>query len=474
MPELRLDDDGFLNMAALDDEIELTDAEVERSDTALRQAFEADLSSTWRSIVDRAPVGDDVVYLQAEVVPVERLDSHRQSRLPAVFAAAAGMLLILGAVGLGLGWFTDGEPSTQLGETATATPAPTASPEPTVEDAAGDDDGQVEATEPTPPSGPSLEQIVVVGEAPRKPVPAGGALWVANRGADTVTRIDAGGVRSDFVVGARPDTALEAAGALWAPARDAARLTRIDLETLESLVIDIGGDPDTPVFAAGHVWVALRGDEQLAVVDPATAEVVQRISLAGRPLTPELLDGSLWFVTRDDSRLHRIRLDEWQPDVQPTLESIDVSADPDRLVVAGGRLWVPARADARIDVVDPAAGVLLASVEVGGLPDTPMVAAGRIWVPNAGGTELTVIDIDTLEVVDVVEVGPTPRTGVVDAGIVWVPVAGDGDVVGLDADTAQIVHRIEIGIAPDTPAIIGDSLWVPDAEGSSVVEIRLR
>lgn len=476
MPELRLDDDGYLNMAALDDDAELSDAQTDRADTILRQAFDADLSSTWRAAVERSPVGDDVVYLEAEVVPVERLDSHRRNRLPALFAAAAGILMILGAVGLGLGWFTDDEPTTEFGETATVTPAPTAEPEPTVDDAGAVDDGDaVESTDPEPAEpGPSLEQIVVVGDAPRKPVPAGDALWVANRGGDTVTRIDGAGERSDIVVGARPDTALAAAGALWAPARDDDRLTRIDLETLETVAIDIGGDPDTPVAAADHIWVALRGDRALAVVDPATGDVVQRIRLDGRPLTPELFDGSLWFVTRDDNQLHRIRLDDWQPDVQPTLESIEVGADPDRPLVAGGRLWVPARDDARIDVVDPQAGEVLAAVEVGGLPDTPIATERRVWVSNAGGTDITVIDLESIEVVDVIEVGPTPRTGVVDADTVWVPVAGSGDVVAIDADSLEIIARIEVGVAPDTPAVIGDSLWVPDAEGAALVEIRLR
>ena len=39
MSDLRLDDDGFLNMAALDDDAELSDADVERADVALRRAF---------------------------------------------------------------------------------------------------------------------------------------------------------------------------------------------------------------------------------------------------------------------------------------------------------------------------------------------------------------------------------------------------------------------------------------------------
>lgn len=470
MPELSLDDDGFLDMAMLDDGVELTGADTERADAALRRAFDADLSATWRAALDDASVGDDVVYLEARVVPVEHLDSHRRRGFPALLAAAAGLVLIVGAVGLGLGWFSDDEPITRTGgtQTATATAAPEPTPTPTPQD----------EPDPVPSStaiGPALERIVVVGDAPRKPVEAAGSLWVSNRDGETVTRIDpATGDRFEIAVDAGPDTALTAAGALWVPAREGGVLTKIDLDSLEVTQTAVGADPDTPTLAAGHIWVALRGDRQIAVVDPDTAQVVQRIPLNGRPLTPVLVDDDLWFVTRDDNRLHRIALGEWGPETLPELTSVDVGADPDRPLAADGRLWVPARAAARIDVVDPASAQLLASVSVGETPDTPVAAGGRIWVPDAGQSTVTVIDSATLEVVSAVVVGPTPRTGVAEGGVVWIPVAGEGVVVGIDAGTTEILHRIEVGVAPDTPAVVGDSLWVPDAGGSTVVEIRLR
>lgn len=486
MPELRLDADGYLDLDEIDDGNELAAGDAERADAALKDAFDVDLAPGWHRAMPGwgAAVAEVSHVDRVDVVPFEpRSEPPRRRQFPgAVLAAAAVVALVIGAVGFGLGWFDGGSgPDTVFSQNPTPEPDPDPTAPAPDEPESPDDDGDtsVDASDPTPPpltpDDPAIGRILVVGEGPRRPVAAGGALWIPNRVSGTITRVGQDGEqleRLDIEVGARPDAPLGTADAVWVPVRDDGLLVRIDLETLETSELTIGADPDTPVLAGGLLFVPLRGQNELAVVDPTTVEVVGRISLDGRPLTPVVVGDDLWFVTRDDNALHRLGVAAFEVG-EDALETIEVGADPDRPLFAEGLLWVPARDAARIDVVDPEAATLLASIPVGSTPDTPVSAGGRIWVPNAGGGAVSVIDAQTFEVLGAVQVGSTPRTGDVDGTTVWIPVADRDAVVAIDAETLEVVQVIETGAAPDTPAVIGESLWVPNGEGTTVVEIRL-
>jgi YVTN family beta-propeller protein len=467
MAELGVDGDGFLELDEFDDGHDLNRAETALVDAAFRSALEVGLRQGWEGTVELAGApgasGSEIVYDLQPPDPAARLRGRVRVR-PLVAAAAAAMVVV-GAVGLASGWFTRADqPQTVFSESPpVVAPAPTEPP-----------GGSV--TEPSSrPDDSRLARIVTVGASPRRPILAGGALWIPNRGASSVTRLDpVSGDRAEIEVGDRPDVPIEAAGAVWVPARESATVARVDLVTNQVASIEVGDDPDTPVLAAGHLWVAARQSQQIAVIDPSTLEVIQEILLDGRPLTPVVLGDWLLFVTRDDNALHRIDLTGFDPTEAPAKVSISVGADPDRpLITPSGLLWIPARDAGAVSVVDAATMEVLISIPVGETPDTPMFAAGRVWVPNAGEDTVTVIDAATFDVVEVLEVGRTPRTGVADGTGLWIPVEGRGGIVHVDSVNAIIVETIETGPAPDTPSAIGQSLWVPHAEGSTVVEIRL-
>ena len=111
------------------------------------------------------------------------------------------------------------------------------------------------ATTPPRSSEGPLGRAITVGLQPRAIAWGEGALWVANTGDDTVSRVDPG-------TGAAPP-------------------------------IRVGDEPVAVAVGAGAVWVANAGDGTISRIDPGRSEVVETIETGNAPSGI-----ALWATTR--------------------------------------------------------------------------------------------------------------------------------------------------------------------------------
>ena len=96
-----------------------------------------------------------------------------------------------------------------------------------------------------------------------QPISLGGAIWVANSGDDSLSRVDP---RTDSVTKA----------------------------------ISVGGEPVAVAVGEGSVWVVNGADDSMSRIDPRTNEVARTIPVEHRPDGVAIAGGLVWVTVRGE------------------------------------------------------------------------------------------------------------------------------------------------------------------------------
>jgi YVTN family beta-propeller protein len=122
------------------------------------------------------------------------------------------------------------------------------------------------------------------------------AVWVANSGADSISRVDphsAGEVATINVARSPRGIALGANG-VWASAFDDDAVSRVTGSS--SRTIAVGDGPLGIAFGAGSVWVANSRDGTVSRIDPDRGTVVATIRVGHRPQGITVGGGAVWVT----------------------------------------------------------------------------------------------------------------------------------------------------------------------------------
>jgi hypothetical protein len=205
-----------------------------------------------------------------------------------------------------------------------------------------------------------------------------GSVWALDARQGTLYRIDPSRnavVGSILLATTRGYNIWTGAGSVWVVDDGAGELMRIDPAGGVIDRIVVGDGPSDLVFAGHTLWVVNHRDRGLIRLDTATRTVTRLTTLPGE--TPERMvraGGSLWITGRGTDLM---RVDETNGAV---LETIDVDASGIDLVTAGETVWIPTRSAA----VDPSGLPTMARllrVHAGGSTAEPVVtSAGRLDV----------------------------------------------------------------------------------------------
>jgi hypothetical protein len=187
---------------------------------------------------------------------------------------------------------------------------------------------------------------------------------------------------------------------------------RIDVATSSAYNIWIG---------AGSVWVAGDQAREVVRVDPVTNAVVTRYGVGDGPADMEFRGDAAWVINHRDRTL--MRIDLRTTNVQ-TVGVIPGDA-PERLVFAGGRLWITGRGTDLVEV-DPETGAVLRTVEIGAGGIDVVANGNTLWVP-ARSADADARGFPTMEALRRIDV----TTGTVAESIA---ASGALDVHGLVAD----------------------------------------
>jgi YVTN family beta-propeller protein len=183
---------------------------------------------------------------------------------------------------------------------------------------------------------------------PIESLPEGGAsialgrrsLWIAPS-FGLLTRLDAatGRVRGPRIdAGHSPGTVASNGHTVWVADKAAAVVSRIDPSTGVPHPIPVAGGPADIALGAGAAWVTLSYDDSVARIDPATGSVKSTIRVGRRPVGVAVGAGSVWIANSGDGTVSKL-----SPQTGRVVDTIPVGASPQDLLVADGRVWVSVR-----------------------------------------------------------------------------------------------------------------------------------
>jgi YVTN family beta-propeller protein len=307
---------------------------------------------------------------------------------------------------------------------------------------------------------------VPVGGSPAGVAYGGGATWVSNSAAGTVSRVETGSSTAQPVrVGADPTGIAFGAGEVWVTDSGGRTVSRIDPATGSSTSIDTGNGPSAVVVSAGGVWVANALEGTLVRISPDSLRVSPPIPVGATPSALAAGFGSIWVANASDDTVSRV-----DPATRRAVDSINVGGDPTALAVAGGSVWVANRADGTVSRIDPGSDSVRRTVPVGREPSSLASAAGALWVGVAGRQTLTALDPRTGRIVRSVGIGSLPAA-----------IGSDGGRLFVAADAGPAAHRggtlrIVMGGHPESidPAVGFDvgSIQILQATNDGLVGFR--
>ena len=136
----------------------------------------------------------------------------------------------------------------------------------------------------------------IAGSSPSAIAVGEGAVWVANAGGNTVSRMlpETATTVSTINVGRQPSGIAVAEGVVWITDRGDDVVTRYDARLGSSLNIAVGQAPIGIAVGDGFVWVANSDDGTISKIEPVSRDVVDTIGVGGRPVGVLVSGGLVW------------------------------------------------------------------------------------------------------------------------------------------------------------------------------------
>jgi YVTN family beta-propeller protein len=280
--------------------------------------------------------------------------------------------------------------------------------------------------------------VTPVGRGPESIAATSDAIWVANTGDRTVSRLDMT-TRRVRVVG----------GAAVAHGLASSLSDDVWLSSFEEPFVTL---------------IASRG----AVDDDAFA-ALPRVGIPGSAEGLGVGGGYLWVTSPSDNgggdTVSRIDLR-----TRKLVSSVRVGKLPAFVTFGYGSAWVTNYRGDSVSVMRPGSS-RAETFEVGSGPLGVAAGAGGVWVVTFWFNEVVRIDPETRRVLRRIQVGRGPLGVAVGGGAVWVTNRDDRSISRVDPTTNRITHTIPLAAAPYGVRFAHGRLWVTTQKcGSPIVE----
>jgi virginiamycin B lyase len=236
---------------------------------------------------------------------------------------------------------------------------------------------------------------IPVGRQPTTVVIGQGAVWVANKLDNSVSRIDPKTNRVVVSIPVPDGVADLAVGrdAVWTGGdrRGVARVVRIDPRTNRVVVatVPVGAQPSGLAVAKDAVWVASVVDGTITRIDPQSNQVTAVIHTGGRPVHLAADDRAVWVAYPQDNQVRRI-----DPTTNRVVATLRV-LQPQDVALGFGSVWVPSGRSGVVVRIDPQTDTATSSIHLAGKPSTIAVGAGAVWVKHSDPSGVQRIDPQT-------------------------------------------------------------------------------
>jgi class 3 adenylate cyclase/streptogramin lyase len=317
----------------------------------------------------------------------------------------------------------------------------------------------------------------------REPVEPPSSATAALAISDRVARLSQAETSADLVrstavaAGKDPSAIAVGEGAVWVANEGDATVTRIDPASGRGTTIHVPADPFAIAVGLGSVWVVERTTRTVSRIDPSSDKVTAQIDLAGAGFASTIAVGTsaVWVGVEGDYPLgtHVPSVHKIDPLTDQDVDQIPITNELVWVVVAAGNdaVWAAGNGG-RLIRIDPVTDAVT-DVRSLGLPPVGMTLddRGRVWVATGNG-EVLILDPATGRTVDTVVAGGASEAltgnGEIDAlltmtfadGIVWVVSKSGGEIDRVVAQSDSRLAPLPVGQKPTGVAVGYGSVWV--------------
>lgn len=222
-----------------------------------------------------------------------------------------------------------------------------------------------------------LRRSLRLGLTPRALVLRGNALWAANFGDRTVTRVDVPNGTGIAVGLPAPPTAVAVGNnAVWVGSSFSPVLFRLDPESAQLVgTVRLRAPTDGVAVSGDAVWVVNQEKGTLVRVDPRTGRTAVVRRQLGGPTAIQARNGDLWIAASFARRLLRVN-----PHTL-AVTAFPLTLAPQTLSIGCGAIWLANPADNEVTRFD-LGNHETKTIAVGQNPVSVAAAGGDAWVAN--------------------------------------------------------------------------------------------
>ncbi|MBL8774506.1 MAG: protein kinase [Acidimicrobiales bacterium] len=249
---------------------------------------------------------------------------------------------------------------------------------------------------------------------------------------------------------------------------DAGVVTRIDATTDQVIErIPVGRSPRGVAATADAVWVTNFDDDTVDRIDPTSGDVVDTLAAGPSPRGVSATDTAVWVTNFDDATVTRI-----DPSSGAIVATVDVGSEPLRVEATDEQVWVTNSAGDTVTRIDPATDQVVATVTVGARPHSVVFSDGAVWASSFESGTVSRIDPATNDVAATIDLGPGIGSMVVSDDALWVTNTTDGTLtrIGLADDAVQATIPTARGAAG--MALADGAVWVANTGADDVSRVE--
>src|SRR6478609_4580253 len=289
--------------------------------------------------------------------------------------------------------------------------------------------------------------------------------------ANSALRIDprSGHVSTATVVGRLPEAVALGAGSVWIANRGDDTISRLDRSGQPNAVVPLDAQPTALAFADGSLWATTGTAGELLKIDPAYSRVSKTLALAAEPLHPYAgpntrVDaitagaGGIW--------VGGFRLQKFAGDRRLVTRPLGTVSG---LAAADGFVWAADNGSGLLTQGDSAAHIAR-EISVGAnsangkeqVYGITAIAAcrGSLWLTDPGGDRVWNVDPASTRIADAVPVPGRPTGIACDGRDIWVTSIGDDTISQIDTTTAHVTRTFHFDRTPAGIAANPKDVWV--------------
>jgi len=224
----------------------------------------------------------------------------------------------------------------------------------------------------------------------------GDNLWVASSLEQTVSAVSpaSGEIIGRYALPHVPSALAWDGESLWSANAIAGTVTKIASDGQILADIEVGKAPVAIAFDGTSLWVIDQEGKSLVRIEPDGARVLQTIALDGEPTAMALDGGTLWIGLSDVGQV--IQFDPQDP---TALRRIDLGSSAAALWFDGEQLWAAAPEAGEVYRIDPVSAEVVETIPIAGYPVSLLIAScgpncRALWTANQSGDSVSRLSIE--------------------------------------------------------------------------------